>query len=353
MNYKESKERMILLMFLSIIVPCFNIKKEYLSQCFRSLEKQSLKNIEVIIIDDGSDYFPEDVLKNLGQIHYSYFKQENQGVSVARNKGIELAIGRYIMFVDPDDVLEEECVEIFYRKICECGDVDIVLARYETIGKKNQNKIAYSSKKIDKYDLIYSVLCHEDIMEGISSGAPWAKIFRREFIEGNNLKFVEGLKKSQDRIFMLFGYQFAKSIACIEEITYLYRCDNNSSICNKYNKNIDYILTQAICEAEMFIDQFYGTDQKIHYGFEQMKLNFLFVVLKLNYLNIENKNLNIKAEVKSLCNFMNDNKISISFGNIYRMKLPYKRKIIVSGLKISITIVIIISKIINRIIYRF
>ena len=94
-------------MLLSIIIPFYNVNEDYVKACIKSIESNNFKNYEIIIIDDGADYFPINVIE--GYKNIKYIKQLNSGVSVARNRGIEEANGDYIMFVDPDDCLIDNC----------------------------------------------------------------------------------------------------------------------------------------------------------------------------------------------------------------------------------------------------
>ena len=93
---------------ISVIVPTYNSKK-YLARCIESILKQTYKNIEILIIDDGStdgtDDFMKETYKNYDNI--KYIKQNNSGVSVARNRGIKNAMGKYIFFVDADDTIDK------------------------------------------------------------------------------------------------------------------------------------------------------------------------------------------------------------------------------------------------------
>ena len=119
--------------FVSVIVPVFRVE-QYLEECIDSLLDQSLNNIEIILIDDGSDdNCPE--LCDKYQMLYSHVKvihQKNKGPSAARNAGLLVAKGKYIAFCDPDDTMKSNMLEVLYQ-CAEEQNIDIVICGFETV----------------------------------------------------------------------------------------------------------------------------------------------------------------------------------------------------------------------------
>ena len=129
---------------VSIVVPVYNTGKEMLVRCFDSIINQTYKNIELIIVDDGSEQETADVCDKYCNDHQEFnirvIHNKNGGASVARNTGIENSTGAYITFVDADDWVDSEYIEFLHTRIIEV-DADIVMCtrvlEYRTYRKEN------------------------------------------------------------------------------------------------------------------------------------------------------------------------------------------------------------------------
>lgn len=126
---------------VSIVIPVYNSAK-YLEDCLESASGQTLKDIEIIIINDGSTDNSEDIIKKFCNLdnRFVYFKQNNQGVSFARNKGIELARGEYIFFLDADDIVAQDYFEKLYTN-AQKYNAELVLTDAAALGNLNINEI--------------------------------------------------------------------------------------------------------------------------------------------------------------------------------------------------------------------
>lgn len=210
---------------ISIIIPVYNSEKT-LEKCLKSILCNNSKLFELILINDGSMDNSEEVClkfkKNDARIKYVY--QENNGVSAARNRGIEEAIGQYIMFVDADDMLDEKCIDVFLEKI---DNNDFLCAGYKTFMGDNQIINTYESyffrgginefaEKIEQWISIPYLL------------SPWSKLFKNDIIKSNNIRFLDGLSYGEDVIFVFEYLRYAKEIISIPNPLYLYRISNKS-----------------------------------------------------------------------------------------------------------------------------
>ena len=113
---------------ISIIVPIYNTEK-YLKKCLDSLINQSKKELEFMLINDGSKDNSEEIIKEYKDERIKYYKNKNQGIGKTRNFGIEKATGKYIMFLDSDDYLEKDACELLYKK-AEKENLDLVVCDY-------------------------------------------------------------------------------------------------------------------------------------------------------------------------------------------------------------------------------
>ena len=113
---------------VSIIVPVYNTGK-YIQKCIESLLSQTYKNLEILLINDGSTDNSEQIILSYKDKRIKYTSKENEGIGKTRNLGIDLATGDYLMFIDSDDYIKEDCVEKFVKK-CESHKCDIAVSDY-------------------------------------------------------------------------------------------------------------------------------------------------------------------------------------------------------------------------------
>lgn len=211
----------------SIIVPVYKIQEAYLRQCIDSLRTQTLEDIEIILIDDGS---PD----NCGEICDAYARedtrirvihQENQGVSVARNAGLDIAQGKWLTFVDADDWLEldalERLVDAAERLDVEalyCGAYQEWENHTETGGLPfEKEKILIPEEKDRLY--IYTFKATENLF--FSAGVTWGKLYLRKSLA--DFRFPIGIALGEDAVFSLLALMHMQRIACLGKNLYHYR----------------------------------------------------------------------------------------------------------------------------------
>lgn len=205
---------------VSIIIPVYNLEK-YLVKCIESVINQTYKNLEIIILDDGSNDHSLEICKAFenkdGRV--KVFSHPNQGVSYTRNRGIELSTGDYIMFVDGDDYLEVSWVEN-YIKVIEESNADVVIGGISflieadyVIRKKPQVLGEFS-------DDIWNCIC---MKENEIFGYIPNKLYCTEMIKTHNVIFDETMFAQEDFDFALSAYGVSKKIIVIDECGYIYR----------------------------------------------------------------------------------------------------------------------------------
>ena len=173
---------------VSIIVPVYNVEK-YLSKCLDSLVNQTLKDIEIIIVNDGSPDHSQDIIDKYAK-RYSKkiraFQKDNGGQASARNLGLTKATGEYILFVDSDDYIELDTCDELYNNAKKLNS-DIVLFDYYIIYSKEHNKLKSVIEKVNDVDNINK----KEFF--LSTPSPVNKLFRREFLLNHNFRFPEGI----------------------------------------------------------------------------------------------------------------------------------------------------------------
>ena len=219
---------------VSIIIPVYNAEKT-LSRCLDSLLKQTVKEIEIIVVDDGStDGSPKICDEYAERYGITVIHKPNGGVSTARNRGMEEAKGKYLMFCDSDDWVEENYVEVFYSRVEEAGTGFAVggLIMNETVKKevyiKNSGKPEpYCIEKKEFYELR-----QKDIL-----AFPFNKIYLRSLIEEKGIQFKVGLSECEDLIFNLQCIGFCdKGILVIPESPYHYEF-HEGSLSTRYHND--------------------------------------------------------------------------------------------------------------------
>lgn len=255
---------------ISIIVPIYNIQIEYFKECLNSLVNQTIKDkIEIILIDDGSTNGCAKICDEYSIMHkdIKVIHQKNQGVSMARNAGIEIARGKWIMFVDPDDWVEKNiCEELLkYDK----DDIDIIISSCNECYKKKKIKISTfdedcieinrNEREILQLQLISKESLGKKIKSATYLGVPWAKLYRASFIQDNKLRFKKGLNRGQDVIFNLYSFEKARKILYKKGFLYNYRkC--LGSVTNKHDKIIIQYYFNFIEETLKFIKKLNKTN---------------------------------------------------------------------------------------------
>lgn len=267
---------------ISVIVPVYNVEK-YLKKCINSIINQSFKKIEIILINDGSTDKSGVICDKLAKqdLRIKVIHQENAGVSVARNVGIELAQGEYICFVDSDDYLPYNAIEVLYNQITE-NNVDLCCGSWTKITaiktKKNDNQtsiIDLSDKEaINKYMRLEEV------------NGPVAKLYKRDIILDNNLRFAKGIKIGEDAI---FNYQYinkCKQVMFVSDNVYYYNKLNSGSATHSYYSDFNLCSLQtAVAQSEVLLCEYVNNNSYIVQ--QVFSDRFISAINYLSYYNLE------------------------------------------------------------------
>lgn len=227
---------------VSIIVPVYNVESS-ISRCLKSIQTQTFKDLRIILIDDGStdnsgmicDRFAEDDSR-ITVIH-----QENMGVSAARNAGIKIAKSEYFLFVDSDDYLDSEFVEMMLHNE---SDLTLCGMQKEDENGRKLSEVKYSNiyfkKQID-IDYVYFIS-----QRGIYS--PYCKLFRSSIIKDNEIRFPKDISWGEDGMFLGDYLQYADSIRFIDYNGYHYvRYSGATSLSTRVRRNImDMVVTSRL-----------------------------------------------------------------------------------------------------------
>lgn len=207
---------------VSVIIPVYN-GEQYVKACINMMLNQSYKNLEIIVVDDGSadnsasiaQEFPVKLIRH----------EQNRGLSAARNTGIDAAQGKYIHFMDVDDEINSDYYKALVEAITETG-ADVACSGMINIARPQK---AQRFKKRSVYTLAYDRL--EATYVG-KIGYVWRYLFNVEFLKANNLRFQEG-RLMEDLMFSLPALYFAKSLVVVPGAEYTYCHQPNSIMTTK------------------------------------------------------------------------------------------------------------------------
>lgn len=247
---------------ISIIVPVYNTEK-YLNKCIDSLINQTLKDIEMIIINDGTKDNSEEIIKEYKDKRIKYYKNDNQGIGKTRNFGIKKAHGEFLMFIDSDDYIKEDCCEKLYNNAKENNSSIVVSDFYKDInGRLEEIKIGNFKTS--------SIKDNKDLLLTINTG-PCNKIFKRELIINNNIMFEEN-HKYEDSPFVIDSILYADKISkCNSALSY-YCIHKNSETTTRDEKVFDILYIVDLIRNKLK-----------KYDYLEENMNIFTVNLLLNY----------------------------------------------------------------------
>lgn len=263
-------------MKISLIIPIYNVE-QYVERCILSCSNQNIdiSEYEIIVIDDGSPDNSIDIVERLARknINIKIFSQKNQGLSQARNKGLEIAKGEYVWFIDSDDWIEENCILELYN-ICHEFNLDVLLF----------DAIDFDGNIFKIRNTITQNVC--DVIEGkqyLNSNniifPVCFKVFKREFLIENSIYFLKNIFH-EDNEFTPRMFYFANRVMCINKPLY-YVFHNPNSITRSVNPQKAYDLIEIAMSYVNFIDQ-NKVDKKIRVLF----INLIGLVLNSSLAEI-------------------------------------------------------------------
>ena len=227
---------------ISVIIPVYNCEKS-IKKCIESICQQSLEEIEIIFVNDGSTDNTSEIIKEYQKQddRIVILEQKNSGPSIARNRGIKSAHGQYIGFVDSDDYIEKDMYELLYSAI-NASKAEIGICNYweeSGVGKvlsETQNDLP-NGKVLDKEEIKEKILSSFVKEKNRGFFALWNKIYSKEFLEKHMLQLDEKREHGEDWIFNIQAFDCAEKVVAVENILYHYVQINSNSLMRKYREN--------------------------------------------------------------------------------------------------------------------
>ena len=266
---------------VSVIIPIFNLER-YIQQCLNSLRFQTLDEIEIICVDDGSTDDTKNILNENAKYdeRIKIIYQENNFAGVARNVGMGIAKGKYLIFLDGDDFFERDLLEKAYNKMEETNS-DVCLFKCKTYDEQTQS---FGKRELElKKQLLpkdKSVFSYKDIPNeifNVTTGAPWSKMFRKDFIMELGVEF-QANHHYNDFYFVYSAIVSAHRISYIDEALVNYRINRMDSLQNQMKINL-LEFTKALLGLKEFL-QNNGIYNEVKKSFQNRALTTCLYVLE-------------------------------------------------------------------------
>ncbi|MDQ0242548.1 glycosyltransferase EpsH [Bacillus fengqiuensis] len=318
---------------VSIIVPIYNVES-YLGRCLDSLLSQSLRELEIIAVNDGSTDRSSEILKDYSERdnRIVVIEKENGGVSSARNTGLLQAKGQYIGFVDPDDWIDKEMYEELYQSAIH-EKADIVMCTYirefGTHSKEKKfnmpQKVCYKNEEV-KLEIMRRLVGPID--EEIANpelldawGTVWSKLYRADMIKENKIHFVDLniIGTNEDSLFNIHTFYYANTFVFLNQPYYHYWRANETSVTAGYKPNLKDQWFNLYSMIEGFLNE--KNMQRDFYLALNNRICLNTLGLGLNTISKSNQ-VSAFIKIRKLSSILRDNRIKRSFKQLEMTYFP-------------------------------
>lgn len=318
---------------ISIIVPVYNVEK-YLKECLESIISQEYNNLEIILVNDGSTDQSLEICESYCNCdsRFCLINKENGGLSSARNRGLEIASGEYISFVDSDDIISKNYISNLYKTIKKYNS-DIALSGYKRFSKELPIvKFSESDEELTSIEVLKRVL-YQNNQEFFSVSA-CCKLYKREIF--SNIKYPEG-KINEDMAVIVPILEKCEKVACNYNQDYFYRVNYNSIT----NQSFNVRRMDAIEFSENMVDHFKDNEclkkasismlfrrsvemlsemKAVNYGSNEIENHLLSNIKNYRKIIIFDKYARKSTRLAALLSY-----VSVGFILKIRMKQKYKK----------------------------
>lgn len=273
---------------ISIIIPVYNSEKTVI-RCIDSCISQTLEDIEIIIVNDGSNDKSLQLCESYKDGRVKVLSIPNQGVSHARNLGLANCNSEYVMFVDADDYIQKGCCKRIYD-FAHSNDLELLCFKQTKLNSQEEKEIG--SKFIERLG--------EDAVQWMDTITVWGKLIKRDIIFKNNICFDETLAFGEDTLFIYEVMKSCSEFGWISDRLYCYCDDNNTSLSKVYVSNIN-VFIERLKELDSEL-------KKIHPGYGNQKRSIYVSCALLKIYNLYKKGapLSAKKRLQELYSFLSE-----------------------------------------------
>lgn len=312
---------------ISVIVPVYKVPKEYLEKCITSLLNQTISEIEIIIVDDGSpdgcglicDYYSQ-MDERIKVIH-----QDNKGLSGARNTGVKNSSGKYITFVDGDDWLESNCLELAYNATLK-QEVDMVFWGFV---KDYNGKLNVSD--YERYLIPNKIYKGDEIIQlrklllnyNAQIATAYCKLIKRDLLINNNIYHDEVLRQGAEGLeFNIRLFKYIDSALFIDNCKYHYIYNKESISAKLSDTNINYVL---LCFHKIYDE--IKDDSELLYWFKN-RFSYVIVTSFISGFFHPNNELSYSVRKKQSKIFLNDSLVKLVLRSKNKLNIDKSRKLV-------------------------
>lgn len=313
---------------ISIIVPVYNVEN-YIYRCLNSLINQTLREIEIIIVNDGTLDNSMQICKEFAKRdeRIKLYNKNNEGLGLTRNYGLERANGKYIAFVDSDDFLDNDFYEKLYIK-AEEENLDVCLGEY-MLNLPNDEK-----KKIDlgifndncdnvfPKDILYAMVGVSSKISGKIGMSVWRAIYKRRIIQENHIKFLSEREYISEDIFFNMDFLENSIKAGIVKGTYYYYCYNSVSLSHSYRAD-RFEKTKKMFKKLSELCGKYSESDEFRHGVDELFISYIHGII---YQEVKGK-INISEKINHIKSILYDEMVE-NFIKRCSNKQDFKQNII-------------------------
>ncbi|MCR5269113.1 MAG: glycosyltransferase [Lachnospiraceae bacterium] len=283
---------------ISVIVPVYQVKESYLKECLHSILHQTLKETEILVVDDGAPERIEKVISHYARLdeRIRVLRQQHAGASAARNTGLKAAGGRYVTFVDSDDYIAEDNLEKVYA-FAENNELEIAIwGTYKCFPERREEYMPFTEsipllREEEKRDLMLKTMVGDLPVYGkrctkCGSGSCCAKLYLRSFLEQYSLVYPVGIVRSEDVNFNIRAFDKADRIGYLHQFFYFYRQLQDSAT-YRYREGGISVFEDALRGLKQFLEQ--GDYEELFYQAYYMRcVFFLLESISMDYMHPKN-----------------------------------------------------------------
>lgn len=330
MGLKDMGNTEIIKKMVSIIIPVYNAE-EYLGYCLNSVVSQTYRQIEVILVNDGSTDNSLTICKNYAEIdnRVSVITIENGGVSNARNVGLDAARGEYVQFVDSDDIIRRDMVEDFVR-FMEGYRMDLVICGFEmiTLGQdiRDRQTISFASNIMGTECVLTREMFFQRmafiLWRTTTLECSWNKIFRRSIIEDKHIRFPQNISLGEDFCFNMDYFRYINGVVFTNEKYYYYMQSNQGALTRKYRPDLFENQMDLIHRFRHLLEDYIEISESEQKELAEYTVSKMMVSLyNLTSEKCELSDLEKKAEIAKI---VNDNYVRRAFKKAEYMEPKYE-----------------------------
>ena len=282
---------------VSILVAVYNVE-QYIERCARSLFEQTYSDLEFVFVNDAT---PDRSMEALNQVMEDYpdrkqavkiiNHEKNKGIASARNTLLDNAEGDFVSWVDADDWLEQNAIEVMVKKQMET-DADIV----------SGNALMYYPDRVEKLELSSDLGKKEMVLEQIRHGCQgviWGRVVRRSLIEKNRVRAIEGCNMAEDKYLMALLFYYASSFATCGQVVYNYERRNDNSIVAQQSGDKALNNGLQLLQNNVGLQKFFSNKEVVYYE-EASKQTMLYAAAVLKMIVKYNKRQHFQYVVETI-----------------------------------------------------